>query len=329
MRPHSPLRAVSALGLAGVLTTAITPAVAAPATAPVTPIQLTIKDHTLRYGQAVTATGRLRSGQAGVAVRLELRVAGGVGWTALRSAQTTADGRFVLRAHVRRSGALRVVAVALATAAVAGADEPTASAGAPASAAATASAERTLRVGAHIVTRSVHREVGAGHVVRFAGDVKPARAGRSIALQLHSGGRWHTVDRDRTGRAGAFRLHERLRAATSMPARLRFGGDRLNAGTYRSVGRVNAYRAAFASWYGPGLYGNALGCGGTLTASTIGVANKTLPCGTKLTLRYHGRTVRASVVDRGPYVGGREFDLTSATRAKLGFGSTGYVQVTR
>jgi rare lipoprotein A (peptidoglycan hydrolase) len=31
------------------------------------------------------------------------------------------------------------------------------------------------------------------------------------------------------------------------------------------------------------------------------------------------------VIDRGPFVGGREWDLTPATKAKLGFGSTGTV----
>ena len=70
------------------------------------------------------------------------------------------------------------------------------------------------------------------------------------------------------------------------------------------------------SWYGPGLYGNKLSCGGRLTPGTLGVAHKTLPCGARVTLRRGDRVIRVRVVDRGPYVGGREFDLTSATRAK-------------
>ena len=37
----------------------------------------------------------------------------------------------------------------------------------------------------------------------------------------------------------------------------------------------------------------------------------------------------ARVVDRGPYVGGREFDLTAATKSRLGFGSTGNILVDR
>jgi rare lipoprotein A (peptidoglycan hydrolase) len=72
-----------------------------------------------------------------------------------------------------------------------------------------------------------------------------------------------------------------------------------------------------------------MACGGTLGPSTLGVAHKTLPCGTKLRLRYGSRTVAVRVIDRGPYVGGREFDLTAATKAALGFGSTGTVLSSR
>jgi rare lipoprotein A len=88
---------------------------------------------------------------------------------------------------------------------------------------------------------------------------------------------------------------------------------------------VTVYRPASASWYGPGLYGNRMACGGTLSPGTLGVAHKSLPCGTKVHLRNGGRTVTAPVVDRGPYVGNREFDLTARTKEKLGFGSTGTV----
>ena len=61
----------------------------------------------------------------------------------------------------------------------------------------------------------------------------------------------------------------------------------------------------------------------------MGVANKTLPCGAKVTLRHRGHTVTVRVIDRGPYAGDREYDLTAATKNKLGFGSTGTVLTTR
>lgn len=156
----------------------------------------------------------------------------------------------------------------------------------------------------------------------------------------------------------AVTLHGRVTPGGSRPVIIRVGGRKLRAhthadGTYkarwRTPGsgiyqaraavdgssvrshriRINAYRPAEASYYGPGLYGGGLACGGTLTPSKLGVANKTLPCGAKVTLRYGGRTVTVPVIDRGPYVGNREYDLTAATKAKLGFPSTGTVLTTR
>ena len=104
--------------------------------------------------------------------------------------------------------------------------------------------------------------------------------------------------------------------------RLRFAGDVAERASHRRLGKLNVYRLAEASWYGGG---GSLACGGSLTSYTMGVANKTLPCGTLVTLRYGGRTVRVPVVDRGPYVAGREFDLTEATKDALGFGGVGQV----
>lgn len=86
------------------------------------------------------------------------------------------------------------------------------------------------------------------------------------------------------------------------------------------------FRPALASWYGPGLYGNTLGCGGTLTPGTHGVAHKSLPCGTRVRICAQ-RCLTVRVRDRGPYVGAREFDIMAATKNAIGFGSTGVVRV--
>ena len=60
-------------------------------------------------------------------------------------------------------------------------------------------------------------------------------------------------------------------------------------------------------------YGQGVACGGILQVPELGVANKTLPCGTEVTFRYGDRAVRVPVIDRGPYIAGREWDLTGAT----------------
>jgi rare lipoprotein A (peptidoglycan hydrolase) len=73
------------------------------------------------------------------------------------------------------------------------------------------------------------------------------------------------------------------------------------------------------SWYGPGFYGKRTACGVALTEGLIGVAHRSLPCGTEITFRNpaNGRTVTARVVDRGPYVSGRQWDLTGGLCRKL------------
>ena len=79
------------------------------------------------------------------------------------------------------------------------------------------------------------------------------------------------------------------------------------------------------SWYGPGFYGKRTACGVALTQGLIGVAHRTLPCGTKITFRNpaNGRVVTATVVDRGPYVGGRQWDMTGGLCKRLGHCYTG------
>lgn len=81
-----------------------------------------------------------------------------------------------------------------------------------------------------------------------------------------------------------------------------------------------------ATWYGPGLYGNSTACGQVLRRSTIGVANLTLPCGTRVTFAYHGRYLVAPVIDRGPYTSGYDFDLTNGAREALGFDSSDQIR---
>jgi len=86
------------------------------------------------------------------------------------------------------------------------------------------------------------------------------------------------------------------------------------------------FRYAGASWYGPGLWGNKTACGGTLRRGTLGVAHKTLPCGSTVKFVYHGHVLVTRVIDRGPYVKGRAFDLTQAASEAIGFEGVGRVR---
>jgi rare lipoprotein A len=170
---------------------------------------------------------------------------------------------------------------------------------------------------AGVLKKRMH--VRVGRTAAVVGSAAPGAA----ALQVRRRGVWRTIDRDRTTAAGRYVLRDRVRRPMSLLARVQ-----LSDGAHR-IGRLNGYRVTTASWYGPGLYGNRLGCGGTLTPRRLGVAHRSLPCGSKLTLRHGGRTVRVRVIDRGPYVGGREFDLTEATARRLRFRGHGTILATR
>jgi rare lipoprotein A (peptidoglycan hydrolase) len=87
------------------------------------------------------------------------------------------------------------------------------------------------------------------------------------------------------------------------------------------------FRYAGASWYGgTNMWGRSTACGQTLRPSTIGVANKTLPCGTPVKFVWHGRSIVAPVIDRGPYIKGRAWDLTSAAAEALAFEGVGRIR---
>ena len=81
------------------------------------------------------------------------------------------------------------------------------------------------------------------------------------------------------------------------------------------------------SWYGPGFYGKRTACGVAYTESVIGVAHRTLPCGTKVTFKNpsNGKVVTARVIDRGPYVDGRQWDLSGGLCLALGHCYTGAI----
>jgi hypothetical protein len=260
------------------------------------------------YGEVVEVRGRVASREAGR--RVTLQYAGrGRGFGTVARAVTRAGGRYVLRVKPVRSGRLRVVAR-------------------QASAAATSSRVRRVAVAGRIASRRlVHVKSGRRAVLR--GRLRPGLAGRVVRVQLRKGGSWRTVDRARTRRRGRFAAAWQVnRGAGAYRARIVFSGDRINAGRSRRS-RLLVYRPGQASYYGPGLYGNRTACGQTLTPGTLGVANRWLPCGTRVTFRYHGRTVTVPVIDRGPFHGSRIWDLTYATKRRLGFGSTGVVWSTR
>jgi rare lipoprotein A (peptidoglycan hydrolase) len=73
-------------------------------------------------------------------------------------------------------------------------------------------------------------------------------------------------------------------------------------------------------------YGKPIACGGLLNIPQLGVASRTLPCGTPVIFRYGGRAIRVPVIDRGPYIAGRDWDLTGAAAEALRFPGLGAIE---
>ena len=88
---------------------------------------------------------------------------------------------------------------------------------------------------------------------------------------------------------------------------------------------ATVYRRATATWYSQP--GNRTACGIKLRRSTIGVAHRTLPCGTLVDVTWGGRSLSVPVIDRGPFVAGVHYDLTLAAARTLGFVAAGRVRV--
>jgi hypothetical protein len=82
------------------------------------------------------------------------------------------------------------------------------------------------------------------------------------------------------------------------------------------------------SWYGPGFYGSGTACGQKYSRTIMGVAHRTLPCGTMVTFRnpQNGRQITVPVIDRGPYVAGRTWDMSRGLCEYLGHCYTGSIE---
>jgi hypothetical protein len=136
------------------------------------------------------------------------------------------------------------------------------------------------------------------------------------------------VDRERhrlaAKRSALRRAHDRATArhAALRAAQRRAASKRAAAHRTRPVSRGSASsdptpggwrNAPIVTWYGPGFYGNRTACGVRYTRAIVGVAHRTLPCGTLVRFRWHGMTAVAPVIDRGPYASAAYvFDFSAA-----------------
>jgi rare lipoprotein A len=280
------------------------------------PLTLKLKPGRVAFGHAVSVTGRAAADDAGRAVALQSAARTGAPWHQVATARIGRRGGYRFRVVPRTSAVLRAVEAPTATA-----DLASAAMASPGGAATPASPQTPLKVAARFAVRRRQYAVLGSGGIRVAGLLMPAASGRTVRLQSHTGRAWHTVARGHTGRRGRFAVRYAPGAGAGRHLRVVFGGDATNARATGSVGSVSVFYRDVASWYDDA--GNTA-CG---FHAGLGVANRTLPCGTRVAFHYGGRTVTAVVDDRGPYVGGRNWDLNQNTAGALGFGGAGGVWV--
>jgi rare lipoprotein A len=169
-----------------------------------------------------------------------------------------------------------------------------------------------------------------GDVVSVTGVVAGTRAGDAVVVQRADAvAGWMTMANAVVGTDGSY--HASFKADRAVKTTLRAVSASSATATARAVvaagtapeGRaLTLYRRARVTWYGPGFYGKKTACGVRLRKATLGVANKTLPCGTMVDLYNNGATVTVPVIDRGPFRKGTSYDLTAATANAIGVVAT-------
>ena len=218
-----------------------------------------------------------------------------------------------------RAALLAVLTIAMfaspALAASGGSTAPTAGTDATTSPRAGDTADVTLKArGAPIVARKIS----------FKGTVASGDPDLQVSIQRRDPAEgWLEIATAKTREDGSFGIRWKADVAGTFEFRAVVRGEAVAARTSGASGSVSLslYRSKLASTF----FDRETACGKRLRRSTLGVAHKTLPCGTKVAFYYRGRTITVPVVDRGPYRRGYSWDLTEAAAEKLGFEGIGRV----
>jgi rare lipoprotein A len=85
--------------------------------------------------------------------------------------------------------------------------------------------------------------------------------------------------------------------------------------------------AMVASYYGWDFAGEATATGEPYDPEKLTAAHKTLPLGTELEVSHGGESVEVIINDRGPYIEGRDIDLSLAAAKEIGLVEPGFAPV--
>jgi len=159
-----------------------------------------------------------------------------------------------------------------------------------------------------------------GRTLRFRGSLGAEQAGRTLQIQRQQpDGEWINTATTVVAADGSFLARWRTDAIGSFPVRALVAGAQAQAAAAAPLTTTTTvYRPVRATWFGPGFYGKHTACGQVMTHALLGVAHRTLPCGTPVAIFLNGKTVTVPVVDRGPFGNGARYDLTSAAAESIG-----------
>jgi rare lipoprotein A len=162
--------------------------------------------------------------------------------------------------------------------------------------------------------------------LHFTGNAGPSAAGHIVEIERRgreTGWTWAPTTHDTAASDGSFSAtwpvnHIGRFAIRAVVER----GRSAEVAAASPTLTITVYRPSRATIYGPGFWGSRTACGQVLHRNTLGLANRTLPCGTPVAIYWNGRTIVVPVIDRGPYANGAEWDLTEATANALGIPGT-------
>jgi hypothetical protein len=170
-------------------------------------------------------------------------------------------------------------------------------------------------------TLVVRTTVLAGNRLHVRGTLAGGEAGRPVTVERRlKDGSWRAIATTVTTQDGAFdAVWKTQRAGRFVLRAVPTPSAEVTAASVPATGetQVSVFRQAVATYFGPGFFGKRTACGQVLRRATLGVAHRTLPCGTLVDLYYKGATITVPVIDRGPFREGTTWDLTSATAEAL------------
>lgn len=163
-----------------------------------------------------------------------------------------------------------------------------------------------------------------GQAVELRGTAREIPSGTAVRLTERVDGRWRWLG-EVTVRNGTFSLNFVPRAAGPGVVRARVAETKRTPALI-TFAVFTVFRPVEATWYGPGFFGNSTACGQLYDDRILGVAHRTLACGTPVTFFHNGILLTVPVIDRGPY-SSAEWDLSAETARRLGFAGRAVIGV--